>query len=212
MDTFHILLCFPLILLLAFRWLFMTDSHCSSTIPMESYGKFYSFLLTRAKTWLVKLYQLTSRNAASWIHIKPGALPHATKLGQRPKSNTNLTHIWQHVLYNLQCKTSFQCSAPCPHPSQKKKIKKVSRVRNKETLLAHNSTWVPSCEQKLNSNLHPFPQTRTWSEAKNLAFVTSYTGKSQELQVQGKHHTFLILNKLDAQNIMAIYTHYHFMI
>lgn len=78
-----------------------------------------------------------------------------------------------------------------PHPLQKKKnnhrkqktTTKNSEVRNKETLLAHNSTWLPNSEQKLNSEIlqafkyHSLPLKHVYEEKK---IVTSYTGKSQE--------------------------------
>lgn len=83
-----------------------------------------------------------------------------------------------------------------PSSSKKKKnhrkqktTTKNSEVRNKETLLAHNSTWLPNSEQKLNSEIlqafkyHSLPLKHVYEEknllhhiqekAKNFKFKTN---------------------------------------
>lgn len=169
---------------------------------MESYGKFYSLLLSLEEKPRFGLSNFISSLLEMLLAESTSNMGHCLMLCNLDKGEriTNLTQVWQHVLCNLQCKTPFQWSAPpCPHPlpilfkkknhRKQKTTTKNSEVRNKETLLAHNSTWLPNSERKLNSEIlqafkyHSLPLKHVYEEknllhhiqekAKNFKFKTN---------------------------------------
>lgn len=101
---------------------------------MESYGKFYSLLLSLEEKPRFGLSNFISSLLEMLLAESTSNMGHCHMLCNLDKGEriTNLTQVWQHVLCNMQCKTPFQWSAPCPHPLPILFKKKKTTTENKK--------------------------------------------------------------------------------